>query len=280
MPELPEVETTVRNLVQSGLIGSRVSEIDVLWERSIQGETAACVRSRLIGCTLQSISRRGKYLWFQFSGRQHLLVHLRMSGSFRVRGKNEATDSHERVLLHFGERVLAFSDMRKFGRMLLTACPEEVFDRLGVEPFDDELTPEVFYTLLSSRKRMIKALLLDQTVLAGLGNIYTDEALHIAGIHPKRVSNSLQLKEAVRLLDAIRTVLSAAIANGGTSLGEGRGNFLSNGIRGGFRNYLQVFQRGGDPCPRCGTLIKRTKVSQRSTCYCPQCQPLSSAPQR
>lgn len=279
MPELPEVETTVRNLARSGLIGSIVTEIEVLWDGSIQGERAEHFRSRLLGRRLRAISRRGKYLWFQFSGMQHLLVHLRMSGSFRVRGWSEQSDPYERVLLHFDKGVLAFRDVRKFGRILLTTNPEEVLRRLGREPFDWELTPELFHALLSKRGKMVKALLLDQTFLAGLGNIYTDETLYRAGIHPKRPGNSLLPEEAYRLLDAIRFVLSAAIENGGTSLGEGKGNFRSHDRPGGYQNYLQVVQHSGEPCPRCNTLIERTTVSQRSTCYCPQCQPFTHNPQ-
>jgi formamidopyrimidine-DNA glycosylase len=274
MPELPEVETLCRDLVAAGLVGARIVDAEVLNERSIQTLTPEEFRRRIRKRRITSLSRRGKYMRFDLDSGESLLVHLRMTGGFRLAGSAGRADTHDRVIFFFDDRRLIFHDTRKFGRLLLTPDPEEVLARLGPEPFDPALTAEDLHRLLGERKRAVKALLLDQSFLAGLGNIYADESLFAAGIHPQRRSSSISPAEARNLLCAVRRLLSSSIENRGTSLGDGESNFSSGGRHGNNASSLKVFRKTGEPCPRCGTPIERIIVSQRSTHLCPGCQKL------
>ncbi|MEW5813880.1 MAG: bifunctional DNA-formamidopyrimidine glycosylase/DNA-(apurinic or apyrimidinic site) lyase, partial [Spirochaetota bacterium] len=213
------------------------------------------------------------YIIFAFDSADSLLVHLKMSGRFEIQSGSQTEDKHHHVILNFEDgRELCFHDPRKFGRMILTNRPESVLGSLGPEPFDPLLTPPVFHCTLNRRKRLLKPLLLDQSFLGGLGNIYADEALWLAYLHPERGSHTLNPDEGAALLKAIRTVLSDALNNRGTSLGHGEANFAAEGEPGNHRNFLKVYQRKGEPCPRCGTPITRLVVGQRGTHICPQCQ--------
>ena len=274
MPELPEVETLCRDLVAGGVVGSHIVDAEVLNERSIQTLTPEDFRRRIRKRCITSLSRRGKYMRFDLDSQETLLVHLRMTGGFRLAGSAGRADTHDRVIFFLENQRLIFHDTRKFGRLLLTADPDEVLGRLGPEPLDLSLSAGDLHRRLSGRKRAVKALLLDQSFLAGLGNIYVDESLFAAGIHPQRRSNSISPAEARNLLDAVRRLLSSSIENRGTSLGDGEGNFSSGGRHGTNASSLKVFRRTDSPCPRCGTPIERIVVSQRSTHLCPQCQKL------
>jgi formamidopyrimidine-DNA glycosylase len=174
---------------------------------------------------------------------------------------------HDRFLMFFqdGSR-LAFNDARKFGRIWFTKTPAVLLKKLGKEPFDDTLTGDNFYTDLHKKKKQIKSLLLDQSFLAGLGNIYTDESLHRAGIHPLRMANSLTHEESTVLLKAIRVTLQEGIDRNGASI-----DWVYRG--GDFQNSFRVYQQAGKPCLVCGTLIERIVVGQRGTHFCPKCQP-------
>ena len=273
MPELPEVETLRRDLIGAGLLGRRILDVDVLWNKTVQGMPEGEFRSRVAGSVIRSLKRRGKYLWFELDAGASLLMHLRMTGGLSLSAAGSA-DPHDRVVFHLDKGRLVFHDTRKFGRLLLTADPGEVLDRLGPEPLDPELTPALFHARLTGRRRLLKSLLLDQGFLAGLGNIYADESLFAAGLHPLSRSDSLEFEESRRLLESIRTVLEKSIDNRGTSLGDGESNFSSGGNYGRNALHLQVFRRTGMPCPRCGRPIERIIVGQRSTHLCSNCQVL------
>ena len=271
MPELPEVETIARNLrlgttEQPSLVGRRILGTNLLWERTLAEPSPGEFEPRLVGQLVETIGRRGKFLYFQLS-RDWLLFHLRMSGDLLVRSAYTLPESHDRLLLELeGDIQLAFNDARKFGRAWLVDEVDQVLGNLGPEPLDDGLTPDGFYARLHATHRQLKPLLLDQTFLAGLGNIYVDEALNLAKLHPLTPSHTLTEAQAVRLLDSVRTVLQEGIFRNGASI-----DWVYRG--GDFQNYFRVYQRTGEPCPECGTLIARILVGQRGTHFCPHCQP-------
>jgi formamidopyrimidine-DNA glycosylase len=273
MPELPEVETQKRDLIAAGLIGKSIDDIFIGWDKTLACENP---RTLLIGRTILDIFRRGKYLCFTLSGDLLLASHLRMSGSFILRPHIPSVGNHDRVIFRLGDRDLAFRDTRKFGRIYCGNESRDRLQRLGWEPFDPKLDTDMLYDVLHRRNCMIKALLLDQQLIAGLGNIYCDEALFRSQVHPARKSSSLTRKETQKLLESIRNVLTEGIANRGTSLGTGKGNFASDGKYGSNINNLRVFGRSGFPCPECTSVIERTTIAQRSTCYCPFCQKVNN----
>ncbi len=278
MPELPEVETIARYLREGsgqlpGLPGSLISSCQVLWHRSLANLTPEEFNQRIAGQSIDSISRRGKFLVMQLT-RDALLIHLRMSGDLRVEsaldegGQPLPAQKHDRLILYSNDdRRLAFNDTRKFGRVWLAGDPQEVLGSLGPEPLDLSLTALTFHAMLIERGRQLKPLLMDQSFLAGLGNIYTDEALHLAKLHPLRQSNQLSQQETERLLNAIRAVLTEGIRRNGASI-----DWVYRG--GEFQNHFRVYQRTGEACPECGTPIQRLVVGQRGTHICPTCQPL------
>lgn len=276
MPELPEVETIVRNLREGEnflLPGRQIRSVDLLWDRTLAFPDRESFLARLVGRQIAGVERRGKYILLRLD-QGCLLIHLRMSGDVRVEpsldagGGVRAPALHDRLLLYFeGETRLAFNDTRKFGRIWLVDSPNQVLKGLGPEPLSDDFTARLLAEGLRKRNRQVKPLLLDQSFLAGMGNIYTDEALHLAGIHPARQSGALTDEEVARLWAAIRHVLLEGIRHNGSSI-----DWVYRG--GGFQNYFRVYQRAGQPCPVCGTKIVRVVVGQRSTHFCPLCQPL------
>ncbi|MCA1954692.1 MAG: bifunctional DNA-formamidopyrimidine glycosylase/DNA-(apurinic or apyrimidinic site) lyase [Anaerolinea sp.] len=276
MPELPEVETIVRrlregNAAEGVLLGHRVLGVNVLWARTLRGADEATLQAQLPGQQLLSVGRRAKWVVMQFDNAA-LLLHLRMSGDLRVESQAAALQPHDRLLLDFeGGLRLTFNDPRKFGRAWWTQDPAAALADLGPEPLDEGLSDAVFYQRLHRVQRQLKPLLLDQRFLAGLGNIYTDEALHRAGLHPLRRSNTLTIEEAQRLLRAIRAALQEGIRRNGASI-----DWVYRG--GNFQNYFRVYQRTGQPCPVCGTPIVRLLVGQRGTHICPVCQPAPDTP--
>ena len=272
MPELPEVETVVRDLNRLKVIGKTIKEVEVNWEKTISPLSAVEFKSKLIGKNFSALERKGKYLVFSVNDGQTLLIHLRMSGSLYIRNKGEKVSNYERLVICFDDEVLAFHDPRKFGRALLTKEPSTVLNKLGLEPFNAELTGETFYKMLHSKKKVLKALLLDQSFIAGIGNIYADEILFDSKLNPLRLSDSLTKDESLTLLKSMRKLLSNAIENRGTSLGDGLSNFKSDGLRGNYYTHLAVFKKDGQKCPNCSAPIEKIKVAQRTTHYCPTCQ--------
>jgi len=271
MPELPEVETIARILRQGQpgqppLVGRRILGANLLWERSLAEPSPAEFAARLDHQVIENIGRRGKFLHFRLR-RDWLLFHLRMSGDLLVRPLAAPLEPHDRLVLTLDkELTLVFNDARKFGRVWLVDKVDRVLGDLGPEPLDDGLTAHDLFERLHATRRQLKPLLLDQKFIAGLGNIYADEALNLAKLHPLQPANLLTLEQVGRLLESIRMVLGDGIRRNGASI-----DWVYRG--GDFQNYFRVYQRTGLPCPECGTPIARIIVGQRGTHYCPHCQP-------
>ena len=274
MPELPEVQTIVNDLNAANLIGISISGAKVFWSRTIAEPAQKAFCQRIRGQKFTSIRRRGKFLVFELNEGYALLLHLRMSGRLHLVSAKVPRSKHEHVILSFDDgRQLRFHDPRKFGRLHLVKDPERILDRLGPEPLEPEFTAKALAKSLSPRKRLLKPLLLDQTFIAGLGNIYVDEALWDAKLHPCRSAATLSLSEINALHRAIPRVLKRGLKNLGTSLGTGETNFYSVAKhRGRNKDRLKVFRRTELPCPRCKTAIERIIVGQRSTHICKKCQ--------
>jgi formamidopyrimidine-DNA glycosylase len=275
MPELPEVQTIVDDMHAVGLCGATIVHAHVLWDRTIATGSVDDFRHHIQGRIIQDISRRAKYIVMSLSDALFWLVHLRMTGRFQIEPSDNPPGCHARVVLTLKDRrQLVFYDTRKFGRFYLTASPETVLGELGPEPLAPNFSAKVLADRIGRRRGRIKPLLLNQKVLAGLGNIYVDEALWTAKIHPMRMANTLKFSEIKSLHRAIRQVLRQGIRNAGTTLGAGQSNFSSiRRNRGGNADQLNVFRRTGQPCPRCGQAIERLIVCQRSTHLCGRCQP-------
>lgn len=269
MPELPEVETIVRQLKSRGVEGRRIVSVRVRWIRTIEPLSVARFSRELVGTTIERISRVGKWMVFTLGSGRTLLIHLRMSGSFST-----SPGSHDRIVLELSDGLtLYYRDTRKFGRWKLVDDPEEILGSLGPDALSRAFSRHYFIHVMRNRSRMLKPLLLDQSIVAGLGNIYVDEALWEAGIHPERLSCSLSDSELESLYKAIRTVLRIGVVNRGTSLGDGKTNYRDvDGESGGHRAVVKVYGRAGVPCERCGTVIVRVVVAQRGSHICPKCQ--------
>ncbi|UCD80702.1 MAG: DNA-formamidopyrimidine glycosylase [Desulfobacterales bacterium] len=274
MPELPEVQTIVDDLNAAALIGIPISAARVFWPRTIAEPSAKLFCQQVRGQQFDAIGRRGKFIVFKFSSGSSLLLHLRMSGRLHLVSADSPRMKHEHVILSFNDgRQLRFHDTRKFGRIHLLEDATRILDRLGPEPLNKGFTVKVLAEQLKRHRRLLKPLLLDQSFIAGLGNIYVDEALWDAGLHPNRIAASLSLTEIRALHRAIPRVLKRGLKNLGTSLGTGETNFYSVARhRGRNKDELKVFRRTDLPCPRCKSLIKRIIVGQRSTHICPKCQ--------
>jgi formamidopyrimidine-DNA glycosylase len=271
MPELPEVETFRKKFLHGSdespsLIGKRITGVTLLWDPTLEKPTPEEFKTRIVGQTIQDIGRRGKYLLIRLS-EDDLAIHLRMSGDLLIEAVTEPIAKHHRLVLNLdGDIRLAFNDIRKFGRIWLTKDIEALLSHLGPEPLEKAFTPKVLYEKLQTRARKIKPLLLDQHFLAGLGNIYTDEALFFAGIHPNTIAKNISFNQVEKLVTGIRCVLREAVHRNGSSI-----DWVYRG--GDFQNYFQVYQRTDHACYRCDTTIKRIIVGQRSTHICPKCQP-------
>jgi formamidopyrimidine-DNA glycosylase len=271
MPELPEVETIAR-VLRPQLVGRTILEAEVRWPRTVATPSIRKFKELIKGQQVRGVSRRGKFLVLELST-LHLHFHLRMSGDLKVKEGRIKPEKHDRLILVLGpaagrrraQSSLVFNDTRKFGRVWLTEDAQEVTGRLGPEPFSSRFTPQWFYSALHKRHRQLKPLLLDQTFLAGLGNIYTDEALHKAKLHPLTLSDSVTPEQAGILHKAIRSILREGIRRNGASI-----DWVYRG--GEFQNHFRVYDREGKACPVCGTAIQRLLVGQRGTHICPNCQ--------
>ena len=262
MPELPEVETHVRKL-KPDLVGKRILSARLLWPRTLAFPTPGKFRNQIKGQRIKNVGRRAKFLVVRLVD-YSLLIHLRMSGDLSIRSSTIRPELHDRLILELSAgKSLVFNDTRKFGRVWLTEKPEDVLGRLGPEPLDADFTPERLLTALHNKRRQLKPLLLDQNFLAGLGNIYTDEALHTARLHPLTLSDSITMEQAEALHGAIQNVLNEGIRRNGASF-----DWVYRGGEYGFR----VYDRKDKDCPVCGTKIERILVGQRSTHFCPNCQ--------
>lgn len=275
MPELPEVENTVRDL-KPLLVGRRFEAVDVRWPRLLSGMRGEDFTARLLGRQIVNADRRGKHLLFALDDGQTLMVHLRMTGQLRVAPPEDPTGVHDHLIFALDNGAeLRYRDPRKFGRFLLTRTPLATLQKLGPEPLSELFTPVELFTRIEGRRAAIKGLLLNQSVVAGLGNIYADEALFQAGINPTSPGNALTLADCSRLHSAIRQTLATAIREGGSTLGRsGITNYRRpNGVTGHYQDRHRVYGRAGKPCMVCGAPVQRIKVAQRSTHFCPHCQP-------
>jgi formamidopyrimidine-DNA glycosylase len=278
VPELPEVETIRRQLAEL-LRGRTIARAEVDDPLLVSPEDPLAFSAQVEGRRIESVGRRGKYLLVELDSGDTLAMHLRMTGRLHWRPAAPADDDGEPFLrarfdLDDGSSV-TFGDMRRFGRAWIVPATLEDREgywsvRVGIEPLSPHFTGRVLARLLEGRRGPIKAVLLNQALVAGLGNMYVDEALFQARIHPLRPAGTLDAGEIRRLHRAIRGRLAAAVEAGGASIDSYRDSL---GERGTMQDLLRVHLHEGDPCPRCGTTIRKTRVAQRGTYWCPHCQP-------
>lgn len=271
MPELPEVET-VRQTLRRNILGKQVSGITVLYDRMIVGGSVVDFKDKLIGKTLLEIGRMGKYLFFQFSDDIYLISHLRMEGKYFIKPISDEIVKHEHVIFEFTDGVsLRYADVRKFGTMeiktkeeLLTTHP---LKELGCEA--NVLTFDYLKDKVNKKHKDLKAFLLDQSMIAGIGNIYADEICFMARLHPKQDIYYLTDDDLVNICDAAKVVINKAIEAGGTTI---RSYTSSLGVTGLFQLQLNVHTKANTPCPVCGENIIKTRVAGRGTYICCNCQ--------
>ena len=297
MPELPEVETLARDL-RAAVLGRTITEAWVSPDAprlvqqmpfgSAQDKPVETFTSGLRERRIEEVGRRGKYLLIGLDHGLWWLVHRRMSGNVILRPAGAPDEPYIRARFRLDDETeLRFVDLRKFGTMWLTDDPQSILARLGREPLDDTFTAETLAGILAKRSAPVKAVLMDQSAIAGLGNLYADEALHYAGVHPLRPAKGVPKREVARLRDGIVRALEQGLANLGSSVGYEAGEEVSlrdhvnlSGEPGGNQEYLVAYGREGRPCRTCGTAIERLKLSNRSAHFCPRCQPPKGARRR
>jgi formamidopyrimidine-DNA glycosylase len=270
MPELPEVEHVVRAL-SPVITGRRILAAELNLKRIAPGISRLAFDRQLRNSLIQAVGRRGKYILFQLESGHVLATHLRMTGKFVSLTTDESLPPYAHVIFYLDdERRLVFCDMRQFGRMRIFVKQPKELSSLAPEPLSDQFTEAYFLETLSRSRRPLKHLLLDQTRVLGLGNIYAVEALFLAGVNPMKASNRLSKPRARKLYQAIRDTLQHAIDAGSTlriDLADGNGSYFGTTER-----FWRVYEREGEPCVRCGTKIRRVVQGGRSTYYCPKCQ--------
>jgi formamidopyrimidine-DNA glycosylase len=275
VPELPEVES-IRAQLDPLLRGRRLERVEIRDPRLTRPLDPAAVARALEGERVASVDRRGKYLIIRFESGRSLLIHLRMTGNFRVTlGGEPADHPHERAVVRLDDGSdVSYRDMRRFGTWLLVDDHElepYLAERIGSEPLQTSFARATLAKRLVGRRAPIKAALLDQRTVAGLGNIYADEALWRARIHPLRPAGELDADEIAVLHRGVRAALRMGISRQGATLS----NYATpDGERGGMQDEFKVYGRVGEPCPRCGTPIEKIRAAGRGTSYCPSCQPL------
>tara|TARA_Y100001970_G_C14256653_1_gene875979 strand:+ start:30 stop:854 length:825 start_codon:yes stop_codon:yes gene_type:complete len=269
MPELPEVETVAQS-IKKHLIGIKFDSLTLNWKKTLHNFTPADFKNKLQGKSISNIYRRGKYIIIDLDG-QLLAVHLRMTGKLYVAKKDEYKRKHVSLYLKFKDNYLVFEDTRKFGRFYLYKNLDHLNQKLGVEPLSIDFTKDFLFNGMKQRKRQIKAFLLDQSFVVGLGNIYVDEALWHAKIHPLSTSNEISKKKIYKLHEGIVKVLKESIKLGGTTIRDYTYDFA---YAGNYALNLAVFNKQGTPCLDCRATILKIKVAQRGTHFCPVCQNL------
>jgi formamidopyrimidine-DNA glycosylase len=274
MPELPEVETVARQ-VRPRLVGRSIERVHVHWARTVGGATPRAFARALEAARFTSVERRGKYILFELARggapAGFLVGHLRMTGRMLVEPAAARAPAYERVAFELDDgRRFSFVDVRKFGRLVHAARAEDVVGSLGPEPLGEDCSAQWFARALRSRARRVKPLLLDQSFVAGLGNIYVDESLHAARVHPLARADRLPQERAHALWSAMRATLNAAIEREGSSFDA----FYRTpeGKPGSYQDAFRVYGRAGEACPSCGGPIRRIVVGQRGTHFCPRCQ--------
>ena len=271
MPEIAEVET-VRNTLKKRILNKPIKSVNVRYTKMIESNLEE-FKKVLIGRSFLDIKRRGKWLIFDL-GDYYLLSHLRMEGKYFIKNHEEELNKHEHVIITFTDNTdLRYHDTRKFGRMNLIKKEElataEEIAKQGLEPGDENLTAKYLVDKFKKKRLPIKTVLLDQTIISGLGNIYANEVLFAAGIDPLKKACDVSLEEASRIVTESNRIIKAAIKMGGTTI---KSYTSSLGVTGRFQQYLCVHKREGMPCLKCGTTILNMKVNGRSTYFCPKCQ--------
>lgn len=267
MPELPEVEQ-VRRTLAPHIEGKKIKNVEAFLSRLVKYPSPELFAKKLAGRTIERVNRRGKYLLLE-TDKGTLVVHLRMTGALVV---SDVEPPYAKVKFALTDGVkLWFTDIRTFGTLYFVDDDYviEGLVTLGPEPLSKELTPEYLATLAARSRKPIKTFILDQTVIAGLGNIYADECLALSGISPLRLANAVQIKEFPKLVEAINKVIAQGIKNHGTTFRDYKDG---EGKKGNNQNFLLVYGRGGEPCKKCGCKLEKTKVGGRGTVYCPHCQ--------
>lgn len=275
MPELPEVETVRRGLTRL-VKGATIDHVDVFYRKMVTPD-AEVFTAELIGRKIEQIDRRGKYLLFRFSGELTMVSHLRMEGKYDVQPEGSPVTKHTHVIFHLTDgRELRYNDTRKFGRMRLVPTGTEAealpsLGKMGPEPTEESLTLDYMQQVFRKSHKVVKPFLLDQSRIAGLGNIYVDEVLWLSKINPLTPADELTDTQLVTLRENIIAEMAMAIKGHGTTVHSFSTAF---GEAGQFQNHLHVYGKEGEPCERCGTEIVKIKVAQRGTHYCPRCQPV------
>jgi len=269
LPELPEVEN-VRRKLEELIVGQEILSVEVFAERIIRTPDAATFAAEMTNQAFHSIDRRGKHLIFVLE-EAYIVSHLRMEGKFHYVESSKPLNKHDHVVFHLKNGYdLRYNDVRKFGTMDLVKDPKEVKSvfELGVEPNDPKLDVRYLTDKLIKKKCNVKKALLEQTIIAGLGNIYVDEVLFYSKIHPENDCSTLSKKQLSLLIKGTNAIIKDAIENGGSSIRS----YNSLGEKGSMQNFHKVYGRNGEECVHCGTIIKKTKVGGRGTHFCPACQ--------
>lgn len=270
MPELPEVETTLKG-VSPWTVGERITAIKV-HNASLRWPIPEAVKT-LEGLTVEAVYRRAKYLLFELSDGQHLMIHLGMSGVIRVVSKQAELLKHDHFEMYLAnQRVMRLNDPRRFGCVLLVGKEPNkhvLLEKLGPEPLTAAFDGQWLKTLSKDKKGPVKNFIMNNHVVVGVGNIYAAEALFLSGIHPKRAARNISLKRYEKLAENIKKVLSQAITAGGTTLNDFKN---TDGKPGYFKQELNVYGRAGAPCVQCGRAIKNLVIGQRASCFCGSCQ--------
>jgi len=271
MPELAEVET-VRNTLKKRILNKKIKDVNIIYSKMLDNNELD-FKNILINNEFKDILRVGKWLIFELNN-YYLLSHLRMEGKFFLKNSDENIQKHEHVIITFIDNTdLRYHDTRKFGRMKIIKKEDlwntEEIKKQGKEPMDDSLTTNYLLDKFNNKKLPVKSVLLDQTIISGLGNIYADEVLFASNINPLRSASSLNELECKKIIESSKKIILKAIEEGGTTI---KSYTSSLGVIGNYQNFLQVHKREGLPCFECGNKIKRIKVGGRSTYYCEVCQ--------
>ncbi|MBE6157231.1 MAG: DNA-formamidopyrimidine glycosylase [Firmicutes bacterium] len=272
MPEKPEVLTVVKSLKKK-ILGKTITACNIYWDNIIASPTPSVFKQQIIDQKINSITTRGKWIVIKLDD-YNLLIHLRMEGKFFFRTKGDEKLKHEHVEFILDDNIsFRFHDVRKFGKMYLIENDKvnntKPLNEIGLEFDDKNLTKEYLFDKINTKKLPIKTVLLDQSIIAGIGNIYDDEILFMSGINPNRKANEVSLKDCDNIIKNTNIVLNKAIKLGGTTIKS----FTSEeGVHGLFQNELLVHGKAGTNCPKCGTMIEKTKIGGRGTHYCPKCQ--------
>ncbi len=265
MPELPEVETVAKE-IRELIIGKAIDEIQAIWHKSFDNQSNVPLSGQLI----KHIGRKGKYLSIILD-KTSLIIHLRMTGQLLFKSDiNNDSDTHIRAKILFTDgTALFFKDTRKFGRIYHVGDANDILYKIGIDAVDPELDVNSFKQLVNKYRIGIKSFLLDQDKIAGVGNIYADESLFRAGIHPASITNSVPVKKIQALYDHLSDILHTAIDNMGSTISDYRDSYGNSGNN---QKFFRVYQRTGEPCVACETPISKTKIAGRGTHFCPKCQ--------